>query len=85
MRRREPSVEPRGAATFERRTVLLHTRDGQSFRGVLTHAYEDCAVLEHVETYDGDRPVKVGGEVVVACENISWFQTVTTSDDARDG
>lgn len=74
----------RGARRFERRTILLHSQDGQSFRGVLTHAYRDCLVLAHAVTWNGEHQVPLEGEVVVACENISFFQTVTTRDDARD-
>lgn len=74
-----------GVRRYERRSVLLHTRDGGSFRGVLAHAYKDCMVLRHVTTWSGTDAVPLGGEVVVACENISFFQTVTADDDARDG
>lgn len=65
-----------GFRRFEKQTVLLHTKDGQSFRGVLTQ-YGDCAVLSHnVATWNGEQEVTLGGEVVVACENISFFQTI---------
>lgn len=74
-----------GVRRYERRSVLLHTKDGGSFRGVLAHAYRDCMVLTNVTTWSGTDPVPLGGEVVVGCENISFFQTVTRDDDARDG
>lgn len=74
-------------ARLERRKVLLHTRDGRSFQGVLAHVYHDCVCLAHVTTWTGPDPVVLGGEVVVGCENISFFQSALPedpSDDARD-
>jgi small nuclear ribonucleoprotein (snRNP)-like protein len=54
-------------------TVILHTRDGQSIRGVLTGVHVDCLLLENGE-HLGDATVEIAGRTVVPRENFSWLQ-----------
>lgn len=65
-----------GLADYERRLVVLQTRDGYSLRGA-ARVYEDCIVLAGCERVDTEKPVQLGGEVIVLRENVSFFQTIT--------
>jgi hypothetical protein len=71
----------RGLHRFLRRTLVVHTKDGRSFRGVLMHEHVDCIVLAHARLLDED--VALGGEPVILRENISWAQDVTGMDRAE--
>lgn len=74
----------RGLRRRLRRTVVLHTRDGRSFRGVLVAEYADCLVLEQAVHLDVG--VRLGGQTIVLLENVSWAQDVTglEHEAARD-
>jgi hypothetical protein len=65
----------RGVRGLLRRTLLVHTKDGKSFRGILVAEYADCLVLEHGELLDDK--VTVGGRTVILRANVSWAQDVT--------
>jgi hypothetical protein len=58
-----------------RRSLVVHTRDGRSFRGVLSAEHADCIVLEQAELLD--EKLAIGGEVVLLLSNVSWAQDVT--------
>lgn len=75
-----PSAQP--LAEFERRLVVLQTKDGYSFRGLARFSPE-CVVLSVAERVDIEKPLQLGGEVVVLRQNVSWFQTIiqTTMGD----
>jgi hypothetical protein len=64
-----------------RRTVVIHTRDGRSLRGLLVGEYSDCIVLAHAELLDEE--MKIGGEAIVALSNVSWAQDVTGVGDSK--
>jgi len=64
----------RNLADLERKTLVLHTSDGQSFRGVLLHMFKDSVVLCEVEHLDGDVRVELAGHVVIPRPNVSWLQ-----------
>jgi small nuclear ribonucleoprotein (snRNP)-like protein len=68
----------RGLRRFLRRTMVVHTKDGRSFRGILVGEHADCIVLSHARLLDAD--VALGGEPVILRENISWCQDVTGMD-----
>jgi small nuclear ribonucleoprotein (snRNP)-like protein len=59
-----------------RRTVVVHTRDGQSLRGVLVGAYRDCLVLSHAVYLAGEGEVNVDGEVAVPRQTVGWLQVI---------
>jgi hypothetical protein len=56
-------------------TVVLHTRDGASIRGVLFAAYADVYVLRHAAYLNADgSTVAVDGEVLLPVTRIAFFQ-----------
>lgn len=63
-----------GLRRFERRTVVVHVPPGPSIRGVLTHAYHDCFILEHARSLDDQ--ADLGGTVVVPRNPGVWVQAV---------
>lgn len=64
-----------GLAALERKTVLVHTKDGQSFRGAM-RAWDDCVSLANAATWNGEQEVSLEGEAWIPLSNISWFQTL---------
>lgn len=68
--------QQRGLAEYERRLIVLQTRDGYSLRGA-ARVYADCIVLVGCERVDTEKPLQLGGEVIVLRENVSFFQTIT--------
>lgn len=64
----------RGLRRLQRKSVVLHTGDGQSFRGVLLDTYRDSLVLVEAEHLDGDVRVELAGHVVIPRRNVSWLQ-----------
>jgi|GEM_PF-6296902 len=58
-----------------RRTLVVTTKDGHSFRGVLAAEHADCLVLEQAELLD--EQLTIGGQAVLLLANISWAQDVT--------
>jgi hypothetical protein len=66
----------RGLSAFLRRTVVVHTKDAKSFRGVLAVEYADCIVLEQAEHLDEN--IILGGRLVLLRGNVSWAQDVTS-------
>lgn len=61
-------------------TVVLHTRDGQSIRGVLIRAYSDCVVLHHAAFLSpGGGETQVDGEVILPRPNLSWLQVINST------
>jgi hypothetical protein len=66
-----------GIRRLERRTVMVHTKDGRSFRGVLVGVYRDSITLAHSATWSGRDQVALEGEAHVPRENISFLQTLS--------
>lgn len=64
-----------------RRSVVVHTRDGASMRGVLVATYRDCLVLSHANYLAGEGAVAVDGEVVVPRETVSWLQVMPPGEE----
>lgn len=69
----------RGVARYAKRTVLLHTKDGQSLRGVLDGVYVDCLVL--VAAVDLETDTKLRGYAIVPRSNVSYLQAVEASNE----
>lgn len=57
-----------------RRRVVVHTKDDQSIRGVLTATHRDCFVLAQPEYLQQAQPEHLPGEVLVLRSNVSWIQ-----------
>lgn len=65
-----------GIRKLRRRTVVVHTRDDQSIRGVLTEAYHDCLVLAEPRYLGEAKAEEIKGSAVVPRENVAWLQVV---------
>lgn len=61
---------------LKRRTVVVHTTNGTSLRGVLVGTYRDSLVLAHVAYLGDGGSQPVDGEVVVPRERVAWIQTL---------
>lgn len=57
-------------------TVVVHTVQGQSIRGVMTGAYKDCLVLDHAVFLAGDTTTNIDGEAVIPRASVAWIQTL---------
>jgi len=57
-----------------RETVVIHTTDGGSLRGVLMEVHRDCLILAHAMYLAGDQQTPVDGEAIVPRERVSWLQ-----------
>ena len=73
MRFRRPQLE-----RYERQTVAVHTRDGQSIKGVLGGVYADCVVVRHAVHLD--EGVKLEGDVVIPRANVSYLQAILPTE-----
>ncbi len=59
---------------YERRTAVVHTRDGNSLQGVLVGAYDDAVVLRHATDLDSTEQLK--GDIIVPRPNVSYLQVL---------
>ena len=59
-----------------RRTVTVHTTDGQSLKGILIGEYRDSLVLAHAEYLTGDTREPLDGEAVILRDRVSWIQVL---------
>lgn len=58
------------------RTVIVHTAEGDSFRGVLTGVFRDCLVLIHAYYMATEGDTTIDGEVVIPRPHVAWMQVV---------
>lgn len=54
--------------------VVIHTKDDQSIRGVLTGVYSDVLVLEAPEYLGEAQPSDLDGRAAVPNSNFAWAQ-----------
>lgn len=60
---------------LSRETAVVHTSDGQSFRGVVIGVYSDSIVIAHARALLGEgASEELAGEVLIPLENISFIQ-----------
>lgn len=59
------------------RTLVVHTTDGQTVRGILTGDYADLIVLSSPAYLQGANETQLGGDVLILRERIGWMQDVT--------
>lgn len=64
----------------KRPAVLIHTKDGQSIRGVLVRRQPDALVLEQPDYLTGVKPQGLGGTVVIPRSNVAWWQEIPVTD-----
>lgn len=60
--------------SLRRSTIVLHTRDGQSFRGVLVGDYRDCVVLANAVLLADEGVADLAGSIGVPRSNVAWWQ-----------
>lgn len=65
-----------------RRTVVVHTNDRRSIRGVLVHEGALKLVLEHADFLVGVKPAPFSGRAVIPRTNVSWWQELVATDVA---
>jgi small nuclear ribonucleoprotein (snRNP)-like protein len=58
------------------RQVVVDTRDGHTYRGVLRACFRDSLLLAAVEDLDGEEPIKLLGDKGVPWSNFSTWQEV---------
>lgn len=58
-------------------TVVVHTRSGDSVRGILIGVFKDSLVIAHATLLQGDTTTNIDGEVVVPRDQVAWLQTLT--------
>lgn len=62
-------------------TVIVHTRDDMSFRGLRSSVYDDCLVLREARVLEGEGVSSVlNGEVVIPREQVHFVQIVSSQD-----
>lgn len=59
-----------------RRTVVVNTKTGRSFRGVLYAKRGPLLVLKGAVTFDGPTEIPVDGEAIVERANVDWIQVL---------
>lgn len=62
---------------FAKRTVVVNTKTGRSFRGVLWRRRLRYVLLKNAELIEATGVMSVDGEVVVDRSNIDFMQFVT--------
>jgi small nuclear ribonucleoprotein (snRNP)-like protein len=71
-------ITRRGLRALHAATVIVHTRDDRSIRGVLTGVHRDCAVVQSPEYLAEDGSVTpLEGRAVVRWDNVAWFQELS--------
>ena len=62
-------------------TVIVHTRDEMSFRGLRSSVYDDCLVLKEARVLEGEGVSSVlNGEVVIPRERVHFVQILPPED-----
>jgi small nuclear ribonucleoprotein (snRNP)-like protein len=68
---------------LEAETVIVHTRDGSSIRGVLLAVHSDVYVLRHAAYLNGDgSKVAIDGEALVPTARVGFIQRVLETGEA---
>lgn len=66
----------RGVRKLVRSRVVVHTRDDQSIRGILTASYRDCFVLAEPQYLGEAQPSDLEGRAVILRDNVAWLQVL---------
>ena len=68
---------------LEAETVVMHTRDGASIRGVLLAAHSDVYVLRHAAYLNPDGgSVAIDGEALVPIARVGFIQRILETGEA---
>lgn len=63
------------ALTLE--TVIVHTKDGMSFKGIKAHVHDDGILLKDVVLLEDTGVVEVDHQPFIPRENVSFIQLVS--------
>ncbi|HQG04320.1 MAG TPA: hypothetical protein PK838_08385 [Thermoleophilia bacterium] len=67
---------------LEAETVVVHTRDGASIRGVLIAAYADVYVLRAAAYLSDDAaPVAIDGETLIPLTRVAFIQRLIGGEE----
>ena len=62
-------------------TVIVHTRDDMSFRGLKASVYDDCLVLKEARVLEDEGMSKViNGDVVIPRDRVHWLQVIPAGE-----
>jgi hypothetical protein len=61
---------------LRRQSVILNTKTGKAFRGILWAQAGPLIVLRHAEVLEGTRRADVDGEVIVERSNVDFLQVL---------
>lgn len=62
---------------LDRRTVVVHTTDGQSIRGVLVAAHHDVVILAHAFALGSEGTAQtIDGEAHIPRIKVAWTQAL---------
>ena len=68
---------------LEAETVVVHTRDGTSIRGVLLSVHSDVYVLRHAAYLNGDgSKVAIDGEALIPITRVGFIQRILKTGEA---
>jgi small nuclear ribonucleoprotein (snRNP)-like protein len=68
---------------LEAETVVVHTRDDASIRGVLVAVHSDVYVLRHAAYLNPDgSKVVADGEVLIPASRVAFLQRILETGDA---
>ena len=65
-------MRSRVLAGRERSVVIVTTKAGRSYRGVLWDFDRTCAVLRNAEALDGDVPLPIDGELLLMWSDVEF-------------
>lgn len=60
----------------ELKKVIVNTKQGKDFRGVIWKKTRDCLVLKDTEWLTPDGPKKIDGEVIVFIADVDFIQVL---------
>ena len=62
-------------------TVIVHTRDGMSFKGLKSSVYDDSLVLSEARVLEDDGVSKIlDGEIAIPREQVHFVQLLPVGD-----
>lgn len=62
-------------------TVIVHTRDGMSFKGLKSSVYDDSLVLKEARVLEDEGMSTIlNGEVAIPRERVHFIQLLTSGD-----
>lgn len=63
-------------------TVIVHTTDGMSIKGLKSVVHDDCLVLRDAMLVEPEAQTVLGGDLVIPREKVAFMQLITDKSDA---